>query len=186
MVPLSWAIGDRCKVGDHVGRISALSKTIATVTVAGLESRDIPIKALELATFELPPKPPKRIVETDISKAIQTYANRLPGVRMARNANVVMPDPETGRMFRRSGLGNGSPDLVGVMTILGIPFAFGIEVKQPGKVPTKNQLLWHAAAHRKGMQVATCQSVEDAERSIALIRRYYMELLRDAAGKVEA
>lgn len=136
----------------------------------------------------IPPSPPRKKKETQISRGVLVAVNRIPGVRVSRNNNGRSPIPCSacrGKLCRACamrlafpitfGLGDGSPDLVGLITIGGHfsavpalrelePFAvaFGIEVKQPGKDATPDQRAWHRVALARGMHVCTVTNTADA------------------------
>lgn len=136
----------------------------------------------------LPEKTARKKRETEISRAMLVALNRIPGVRVSRNNNGKSPVPCTackhklcrGCSMRLAfpivfGLGDGSPDLVGIITIGGHKsalrqyvkhrpraYAFGVEVKQPGKTAERDQRAWHAVARARGMDVITATNTEEA------------------------
>ncbi len=82
------------------------------------------------------PRRAKKTKETPIVTAIETALNRIPGVWAFRNNVGALEDPH-GRWVT-FGLGTGSPDVVGYITIdgpdgpaAGLPCGFGLEVKTP-------------------------------------------------------
>lgn len=121
----------------------------------------------------LPPREKRKPKEIDVQAAIVSAVGRLPGVRVVRN-NVGTIEDSRGIPVT-FGLGEGSPDLVGVITLGGpesairelahlepIALAFGIEVKQPGRYATRTQRGWHHVARRRGMPVGVARSPDDA------------------------
>lgn len=105
--------------------------------------------------------------ETDIQTEIRRALGRVPGLALKRN-NVGL---DTGRQGRpvRYGLGKGSPDLVGVLTLAGerpVALAFAIEVKGARGRPSRDQLLWHNQARERGMPVFICRSKDEAVCSV--------------------
>ncbi len=152
--------------------------------------------------INLPPRPERKRLERDILNEIIAAASRIRGVRLARN--------NTGRILDSRGipvcfgLGEGGPDLVGVITFGGLntcePFAvdevrhamlrtldtvavaIGIEVKQPKRYANPNQRAWHAAAKRRGIRVTVCRSPEEAVSWIEATREELRFCLRRLAG----
>lgn len=121
--------------------------------------------------IKLPPREPRPITETDVLKRILEALAHEPGVRAARNNVGTLTDlrgiPVT------YGLGNGSPDVVGIMTFgraLPIAIAFGVEVKKPGKKAEPHQRAWHAVAKRRGMYVGVATSEEEAVTFVRSLR----------------
>lgn len=125
------------------------------------------------ATIKLPPKTPRKRVETDIVHEILAELARVRGVRAARN-NVGTIEDIRGIPVS-FGLGEGSTDIVGIITFGGvesawpgfahlapIAFAFGIEVKQPGRYANRKQKTWHTVARRRGMPCGVARSREEA------------------------
>lgn len=115
--------------------------------------------------------------ETDIQTEIRRALGRVPGLVLMRN-NVGL---DTGRRGRpvRYGLGKGSPDLVGVLTLAGerpVALAFAIEVKGARGRPSRDQLLWHNQARERGMPVFVCRSAGDA---VSSVKGWIMTLCHD-------
>lgn len=105
--------------------------------------------------------------EADIQTGIRRALGRVPGVVLMRN-NVGLDVGRHGRPVRY-GLGRGSPDLVGVLTLAGerpVALAFAIEVKAARGRPSRDQLLWHNQARERGMPVFVCRSENDAVSSV--------------------
>ena len=148
---------------------------------------------MQPVTIKLAPKPERKRVETDIVHDIMRALSRIRGVRVARNNVGVLEDirgiPVT------YGLGDGSPDLVGIITLGGIntflpelaelepwPLTIAIEVKQPKRYPSPKQRTWHAAAKRRGLRVGVARSKEDATDHVEAIRGNIRAWLRRAGG----
>lgn len=156
-------------------------------------------KGSTVGNIALPPKPPKPPpTETDITICSIAAINRIPGVRAARNNVGTLRDargiPVT------YGLGDGSPDIVGVITFGGpesasmrlraflpIALAFGLEMKRPrelgGRGPERNQRAWHHVARRRGFDVGVARSEGAAVRFVQELIEAYAERLtrlRDA------
>lgn len=97
--------------------------------------------------------------ETALQKDICAAVNRSGRARLLRN-NVGFASKE--KVIY--GLGNGSPDLVGVLLPLPGSAArcFCIEVKTPGSKLRPDQLAWWRAAYRWGVLGGVAHSVEEA------------------------
>lgn len=125
-------------------------------------------------TISLGPRPPRKLTETDIVGRIIIACNRMVGVRCRRNNVAMLPSAAGGLV--PCGMGVGSPDVMGVITVGGIngafrsasqpfAFAFGIEVKRPkesgGRDATRQQRAWGIAAQRRGIfwGVATSEDI---------------------------
>jgi hypothetical protein len=139
--------------------------------------------------IELPAREPRKETETPISRRCrEAVAKTFREVRITRNNNGRTPCPcQTcrpklckgcaARLARpiTFGLGDGSPDLVGVATfetMYGpIALAFGLEVKQPGRYPSPVQRAWHASAARRGLPVEVVRSPEEAVAAVERILR---------------
>lgn len=143
--------------------------------------------------IKLAPKPERKRVETDIVHEILAELARVPGVRVARN-NVGTIEDVRGIPVT-FGLGEGSPDLVGILTFGGvestypelaelapISLAFGIEVKQPKRYATRQQKAWHLVAKRRGMPVGLARSKEDARAFVEDLRVQIRARLRAIGG----
>lgn len=81
-----------------------------------------------------------------------------------------------GARVKDIGLGDGSPDLIGWITV---DFGFGpvavffaIEVKKPGEKPRPDQLNWQRVLKEAGALVGVATSPEEA---IALVEAYILE-----------
>lgn len=123
--------------------------------------------------LDLAPRKPRKRTETTTLTEIRSVLSRLPYVTIQRNNSGALKD-ETGRLVRY-GLGEGSADLVGVVTvglgsisgpIIPVGIALAIEVKAPGKKPTAQQIAWLAHYKSRGAIVGVAESVEDAMRII--------------------
>jgi hypothetical protein len=146
-------------------------------------------------TIALPAPERARETETTISRAIRRDVGRIPGLRLARNNTGILRD-ERGIPIR-FGLGDGSPDLVGLITFGGaqscdptldlplpLALAFGLEVKVPGKRATRQQQAWHLVADRRGMLVQTVTSSAEAVVAVHRMIATYRSRLRNACGSL--
>jgi len=130
------------------------------------------------------PKRDKRVVETPIVKRVIVRLNRLPNVWAARNNVGELPARHHDGWIR-FGLGDGSPDVVGVITIGGPRFpigvAFGVEVKTPHRrlsrdgAHGKNQEAWRRLATSRGMLCGLARSEDEAE---TLVEGFRVEMTR--------
>jgi hypothetical protein len=127
--------------------------------------------------IKLPPRVARKVVETDIVKETIARLSNIRGVRAARNNSGVLEDVRG--IPVHFGLGTGSPDIVLIITIGGVEsaverwrdmppvaFAFGVELKQPGRYANRNQKAWHAVSTRRGMRVAVSRSADESERAV--------------------
>lgn len=125
------------------------------------------------ADLLLPPRRQRKVLERTIQKRAIRDLGSIVGVRFTRN-NVGATKTENGGWLEY-GLGTGSPDTVGIITLGGgssavprlshwapIAFAFAIEFKMPGKDLTKAQRAWHSVARKRGMFVGCAHSEEEA------------------------
>lgn len=143
--------------------------------------------------IRLPDRVPKKPKETGLVGQVLLHLQRIDGVRPLRNNNGVLTDVRG--IPVRYGLGNGSPDVVVGITIGGkhsalyayrasspVCFAFGVELKMPGKTRSPDQIAWHAVAKEYGMSVDTAWTVEEAcaqaRGEIARIDRWLGSLCR--------
>ena len=110
--------------------------------------------------MKLIPKP-KSQRERDIQASILNVLRRLPWIHVERNNSGKMPNP-TGR-YVTYGLGTGSADLI---CVVGPRQAGGrmlaLEVKQPGKKATEEQLLWLNSMRQLGARAEVVTSVDQA------------------------
>lgn len=146
--------------------------------------------------IQLPPREPRKIVESDIVRDVLVSVNRIAGVRAGRNNVGTITDSRG--IPVSFGLGVGSPDIVGIISIGGVQsafggerlhecmplaFAFGLEVKQPGKYATRDQRAWHATFARRGVFSSVVRCGEEAERVvIGWVNETRRRLLFLAAG----
>lgn len=127
--------------------------------------------------------PAKRVraSETPIMNAALLALNRLPRVKAMRN-NVGKLEDATGRWVTY-GLGDGSPDIVGIITIgterFPIACAFSIEIKRPGGYTKPDRLrlqeAWRRAAVKRGMLSELAFSADEA---VAIVERMRLEYTR--------
>lgn len=147
--------------------------------------------------IKLEPRAPRKTTETDLVYQFVVAIMRVRGVRAARN-NVGSIRDKRGIPVT-FGLGDGSPDIVGVITFGGvesshvglvklppIALAFGIEVKRPrelgGKAPSPNQRGWHHVARRRGFPVGVARTEEEAVAYVRELREHMIERLRVVGG----
>jgi hypothetical protein len=114
--------------------------------------------------IQLGDRKPKRRTETTIVQEILGAINALPNVAASRNNVGMLKDARGIPVFY--GLGEGSPDIVGIITMGAHPYAiavaFGLEVKQPGKYATRKQRAWHMVAKRMGLRTSVVRSYREA------------------------
>ena len=133
-------------------------------------------------TIRLAPRV-KRPTETKLTRRTLVALNRLPDVRALRN-NVGKLHDERGVPVRY-GLGNGSPDIVGIITwrvasrALAVPF--GIEMKLPdargSPAHLARQRAWRMVALTRGMFCAEARSVQQAVDLVTEWRATIAQLL---------
>lgn len=148
-------------------------------------------------SIPLPPRAPRKETETDLVYLIIQAIGRLPGVRSSRN-NVGSIRDARGIPVT-FGLGDGSPDIVGVITfggkntthatlrgVLPIALAFGLEVKRPredgGKAATRDQRAWHHVAERRGFPVRVVRTPEEGVEAVRAMRAGMIARLVDVGG----
>lgn len=143
------------------------------------------------------PDRPKKETETPLVRRCITAINRLPNVRAARNNSG--KSPCACRLCRVKlcrgcfvrlvrpilfGLGLGSTDIVGLITIgppdLPIGVAFGLELKVEErrtnhKDTRKRQAAWRSVAIRRGMLCAEVVSVHEA---VTAVEGFRLEMTR--------
>lgn len=152
--------------------------------------------------IDLGPKAEKRRTETTILREATVAVSRIQGVRVSRN--------NVGRILDARGvpvsfgLGEGSPDLVGIVTFGGpngaaytgrypvrlehlaecepLALAFGIELKQPKKYATRDQKAWHLVAARRGIVTKVCRSGDEAEAFVVDLISERWRALEGIAG----
>lgn len=152
-------------------------------------------------TIKMGERAPRKRTETTVTKECIGALNRLPGVRAMRNNVGKTPTP-CGHCMRklcrgcaarlaypiRYGLGEGSPDIVGILslkwthtgeTLLAIPFA--IEVKKPreegGRGLEPDQRAWRDTFNAKGLRVGEARRPEDAVAFVERMRDDVLDLL---------
>ncbi len=127
--------------------------------------------------IKLPPRPERKVKESGILGECLRAIGAIRGVRCARNNVGVLTDVRG--IPVAFGLGVGSPDIVGIITIGGpesainayawMPpkaFAFGLECKVQGKYATPAQRSWHEVAKRRGMHVDVVRAGVEAARKV--------------------
>lgn len=128
----------------------------------------------------LPPKPARKVRETDLVIAIRADLNKLEGVRLWRNNTGKLLDAY-GRMVTY-GLAIGSADLVGIVSVeqtdpieqIGVsPLGrfFALEVKSARGASTAEQETWGAVVRSFGGYYAVVRSVAEARAAVAEARR---------------
>lgn len=134
--------------------------------------------------IKLPPRKIRKVTETDtVHDAIDALC-KIPGVRARRNNNVVLNDARG--IPVKAGLGDGSPDIVGIITFGGnqsavpdlvlfyaIAIPFGIEMKSETAYYnkarhgcTEEQLAWAESASLRGMPTTCACTVEACEQFV--------------------
>ena len=76
------------------------------------------------------------------------------------------------------GLGPGSPDVVGVLTVGGVGVWLGIEVKSPTGRVRPEQAAWLAAGAARGMVTGVARSADDARALVDAARARLAGVLR--------
>ena len=108
---------------------------------------------------------PKKRLEKDILTDIREYLASRNDVKIMRNAQAYVEFPDGHRA--RCGLGVGSPDLVGSLTLIkdgmAIAVALGIEVKRPGEKPSTEQKAWVRVMEGMGWVVGVATSVDESK-----------------------
>lgn len=123
-----------------------------------------------LDNLPLPARRAGRRTETTIQGEIQQAVAAIPDVTITRNT--------VGRLQDRNGawwsfgLGDGSPDLIGIYTHpRGVALAFGIEVKtEKGRV-SADQVAWHDAMDKRGLPTFLARTEEEA---VTQVRRWIL------------
>lgn len=117
----------------------------------------------------LTPKPERPVLESDVLAETRSALSSLPHVLIARNNSGALKDA-TGRLVRY-GLGDGSADLIGCVSIEltdmdSAPFKVGvyvaIEMKRPGKKATEEQRAWLDIYASRGAITGVAHSAEEA------------------------
>lgn len=127
--------------------------------------------------MRLPPRKPRRRVETDIVGDIRIALGKLPYVVVFRNNTGALKN-EHGRLVTY-GLCEGSSDLIGIVAAwVGHPYQsstvgrfFALEVKVPGNEPTAEQDRFLTVVGSQGGAAGWCDSVAGAIEFIERARR---------------
>jgi hypothetical protein len=144
--------------------------------------------------MQLPPREPRKLNEGDLTKLTIEALCKVQGVRARRNNVGKLPDARG--VWVHYGLGEGSPDIVGVISIGGmhaafparsrmyLAVAFGVEMKTPKTISgpnqgrTPEQVSWHDSAAQRCMRVWTCDSPDSAVTCV----REYIDHLQSVFG----
>jgi hypothetical protein len=127
----------------------------------------------------IPKRPPRKRLEADVLAEARAWLGKQTDVRMMRN-NVGQLEDKTGRPVTY-GLGVGSPDLVGSITvevaILGVELrtiarAMAIELKAPGKRPGPDQVAWMNTKRRQGWAIGWADSLAGVIEIVEKARRW--------------
>lgn len=135
--------------------------------------------------MQLPPRQPRKILEADIVEETIVRLSALEGVRVRRN--------NTGQLYDRFGtpvkygLGNGAPDILGIITVITrdgpLACAFGVEMKTPKAFRLRDhnrsddQRAWASAAESRGMPVWCAESADMAAGSVVTYRDFFLKLV---------
>lgn len=135
--------------------------------------------------MQLPPRAQPKLNEGDLTKLTIAALCKVPGVRARRNNVGKLPDLRG--VWVHYGLGDGSPDIVGTISIGGmhsafrsrssiyLSIAFAVEMKTPETIVKKDmgrtpeQVSWHDSAAQRCMKVWTCA---DPESAVTFVRNY--------------
>ena len=138
--------------------------------------------------MKIPRQAARPELEADLMKRTRAALSKEPDVVIFRN-NVGALRDERGVKVTY-GLGVGSADLVGSLTVMAdglierpdrtfgpvtrqrVARSLAIEVKRPGEKPTPEQVAWQEAMRRAGWVVAICTSPEEALDLIGRARRW--------------
>ena len=117
-------------------------------------------------------------VEGKIQSDVMRALGALPDLRIFRNTvgTAATFNSTTGKtQYVTYGLGTGSPDLVGMLTVsvFGHPFArwFCLEIKRPGASPRPEQVQWAKAARLFGCFATHVTSVDEALAAVERARK---------------
>ncbi len=130
------------------------------------------------------PRRAKKVKETPLVTAIETLLNRIEGVWAFRNNVGALEDPH-GRWVH-FGLGTGSPDIVGQITIPGpIACGFGLEVKtfharNAHPEVQAGQEAWRNLAAARGMLCAKVTSEDQAREAVEWFRAEFLRRVSNA------
>lgn len=108
--------------------------------------------------------------ETVLMVTIQSMLSRDPDIVVWRNNVGVLTDRRG--IPVKYGLCVGSSDLIGISSRHGRMFA--LEVKMPGKSPTKEQVAFMALVRKMGGFATVVTSIEDAEKAIERCKWGYL------------
>jgi hypothetical protein len=104
-----------------------------------------------------------KLKEADVVKAVVDYVNTLPGFWIWRRNVGAMSGTHNGKTrFIRFGK-KGMADWEGIGP-KGVHLE--IEIKQPGKLPTSEQIAWMQDCQSKGAIAFYCDSIEMCERQL--------------------
>lgn len=81
------------------------------------------------------------------------------------------------------GLGTGTPDLVGMLSVWGVAIWVAFEVKAPGEEPSLEQRRVHAAWRARGVFVFVVHSVDEAVAMLEYARGAALAILRESAAR---
>lgn len=127
-----------------------------------------------------PKRKPRHNETRDLTRPIEAALNHLDGVRVTRNNNLgpVVPYAKKDIPGIRpvpAGLGTGSADLVGIVTMLVNGYRIGrvfcLEVKRPGQKPDPDQIRWLAEVRKLGGFACVVHSIEEATAAVDRCRR---------------
>jgi hypothetical protein len=102
--------------------------------------------------------------ETIIQREILLRLSAIPGVRLFRN-QVGAAHLQDGRWLS-AGLGVGSADLVGWITVDARAVFLAVEVKRPGEKPTQHQKNWLATLSKMGGIAICATSADEAAEAL--------------------
>lgn len=117
-------------------------------------------------------KPKSTASEADIQSQVRAWLASQPDIVIFRNAQayVTFLDGHKARV----GLGDGSADLIGSLTIMvgdrKCARAIGIELKRPGQKMSEDQRAWHTAMRLRGWVVGVVTCVDEAKSLIEQAR----------------
>jgi hypothetical protein len=120
----------------------------------------------------------KSTSERLIQAAILGTLGRRSDVRLFRNNQVMA---QRGNVTFRAGLGAGTPDMVGWVSIAGAAFFLGIEVKTSTGRPTAEQLAFLRTLAAQGGCAILAHSVDEAENELERFIRFTQEHLARGA-----
>jgi hypothetical protein len=123
--------------------------------------------------------------ETIIQREILLRLSAIPGVRLFRN-QVGCAHLQDGRWLS-AGLGVGSADLVGWITVDQRAVFLAVEVKRPGEKPTAHQKAWLGTLSRMGGIAICATSADEAAESLRdeVAHIYGVESVSETMGPVD-